>query len=400
MRPLAAAAVKHDVQEVCPCAGCRGQAGAAAQPLELLCPGTCRPDRVRDVSAGRRSPHSPHHLLNTIHLTGVSQPAKCPAAWAPLLWLGQRKAGAAHACVRSVRVCYTTAGLACARARSPLRHPPSPPDSDLASAPPSARQLQQLDPEPERCPRQHPHPVRRLGRWRHHWHHGCRCVCRARVIVATGLQKGLGRQRLGWLRPHRALHLDLEPHLPQRTYYVRVVAALIPHRPHDDSTAPSLPLLNSSPAPLHTCIPPTTAESTGFDPIFFLHHTNVDFIFALYRAWKPNVTVTPGQNTEGEFLVRPSKAPEAVSINSDLPPWCVRGARREYDAVAGGSLDCWLYVCSARPSMALGRQSLQRQQSAALAFAQLHAPAPLGFLSSWSAQRCVPSSAGIITICT
>lgn len=39
----------------------------------------------------------------------------------------------------------------------------------------------------------------------------------------------------------------------------------------------------------------------GFDPLFWLHHANVDRIFALWQALNPDLTVTPYPSNIGSF---------------------------------------------------------------------------------------------------
>ena len=41
----------------------------------------------------------------------------------------------------------------------------------------------------------------------------------------------------------------------------------------------------------------------GFDPIFFLHHSNIDRLLSLWSALHPGVWVTPGPSGEGNFTI-------------------------------------------------------------------------------------------------
>lgn len=72
-----------------------------------------------------------------------------------------------------------------------------------------------------------------------------------------------------------------------------------------------------------------TAESTGLDPIFFMHHSNIDFIFALYQAFKPDVALTEGQFMDGTFLVPPSMDDNYVGSFSDMSPFYKNPSRRK-----------------------------------------------------------------------
>lgn len=72
-----------------------------------------------------------------------------------------------------------------------------------------------------------------------------------------------------------------------------------------------------------------TAETTGLDPIFFMHHSNIDFIFALYRAFKPDVALEDGQFMDGTFLVPPSMDDNYVGSFSDMSPFYKNPSRRQ-----------------------------------------------------------------------
>ena len=51
----------------------------------------------------------------------------------------------------------------------------------------------------------------------------------------------------------------------------------------------------------------------GFDPIFFLHHCNVDRLLSLWSALHPGVWVTPGPFADGSFTI---PAGTAVDTNT------------------------------------------------------------------------------------
>ena len=50
----------------------------------------------------------------------------------------------------------------------------------------------------------------------------------------------------------------------------------------------------------------TYPEVAGFDPIFFLHHSNVDRILAMWQALYPDNWVEPGENLFGTYYEAPS----------------------------------------------------------------------------------------------
>ncbi|EFI28136.1 tyrosinase [Coprinopsis cinerea okayama7 len=52
----------------------------------------------------------------------------------------------------------------------------------------------------------------------------------------------------------------------------------------------------------------------AFDPLFFLHHTNVDRLLSLWTAMNPGVGVSPGDSEDGSFTLRPE-----VPVNRDTP---------------------------------------------------------------------------------
>ncbi|KAL9011382.1 MAG: hypothetical protein Q9173_003766 [Seirophora scorigena] len=57
---------------------------------------------------------------------------------------------------------------------------------------------------------------------------------------------------------------------------------------------------------------------SSFDPIFWLHHANVDRLFALWQAIYPNATVTPQVNAAGSFTEDPGTRED---INTPLLPF-------------------------------------------------------------------------------
>ena len=43
----------------------------------------------------------------------------------------------------------------------------------------------------------------------------------------------------------------------------------------------------------------------AFDPIFYLHHANVDRLLALWSAIHSNIWVTPGSSVDGTITIPP-----------------------------------------------------------------------------------------------
>nr|BAF74396.1 tyrosinase [Pholiota nameko] len=56
----------------------------------------------------------------------------------------------------------------------------------------------------------------------------------------------------------------------------------------------------------------------AFDPIFFLHHCNVDRLLSLWAAINPGVWVSPGDSEDGTFIL-PPEAP--VDVSTPLTPF-------------------------------------------------------------------------------
>ncbi|KAJ7620093.1 tyrosinase [Roridomyces roridus] len=56
----------------------------------------------------------------------------------------------------------------------------------------------------------------------------------------------------------------------------------------------------------------------AFDPIFFLHHCNVDRMLSLWSALNPGVWITPGEATGGTWTIPPDTK---VDKNTDLTPF-------------------------------------------------------------------------------
>ncbi|KAK6535806.1 hypothetical protein TWF281_000057 [Arthrobotrys megalospora] len=64
---------------------------------------------------------------------------------------------------------------------------------------------------------------------------------------------------------------------------------------------------------------------SSFDPIFFLHHTNVDRLFALYQGINPKNYVTPQRNGGGTYGINPDRTDTSTSY---LEPFVKRGGGR------------------------------------------------------------------------
>ena len=50
---------------------------------------------------------------------------------------------------------------------------------------------------------------------------------------------------------------------------------------------------------------PGTHSKLGFDPIFYLHHCNVDRMISLWSAIHPGVWVSPNESEDGTFTIPP-----------------------------------------------------------------------------------------------
>ncbi|RVD80145.1 uncharacterized protein DFL_008051 [Arthrobotrys flagrans] len=74
----------------------------------------------------------------------------------------------------------------------------------------------------------------------------------------------------------------------------------------------------------------TSVPYSSFDPIFFLHHTNVDRIFAIWQAINPKSYVTPQQNGGGTYGV---DWRTTDTVTSPLEPWLRNGWRLNSDTV-------------------------------------------------------------------
>lgn len=59
-------------------------------------------------------------------------------------------------------------------------------------------------------------------------------------------------------------------------------------------------------------------ETAGFDPVFFLHHANVDRLLAMFQAFKPSVYVESGVSTMGSYMYDKGMP---LSISSPLWPF-------------------------------------------------------------------------------
>ncbi|KAK6362601.1 hypothetical protein TWF730_000058 [Orbilia blumenaviensis] len=69
---------------------------------------------------------------------------------------------------------------------------------------------------------------------------------------------------------------------------------------------------------------------SSFDPIFFLHHLNVDRLFAIWQAINPKSYVTPQQNGGGTYGVHWQRED---NVTSPLEPWLRNGWRLNSDTV-------------------------------------------------------------------
>jgi hypothetical protein len=58
--------------------------------------------------------------------------------------------------------------------------------------------------------------------------------------------------------------------------------------------------------------------SSAFDPIFFLHHTNVDRLLSLWSALNPGVWVTRGEATGGTWTILPDAPVDKNTGNTSV----------------------------------------------------------------------------------
>nr|BBV24620.1 tyrosinase2 [Grifola frondosa] len=61
-----------------------------------------------------------------------------------------------------------------------------------------------------------------------------------------------------------------------------------------------------------------TGGAAGLDPIFFLHHSNVDRLVALWQALNPNTFVTPGDSGDGTATIPPGTT---IDVHTNLTPF-------------------------------------------------------------------------------
>ncbi|CAG8720088.1 1794_t:CDS:2, partial [Scutellospora calospora] len=59
-------------------------------------------------------------------------------------------------------------------------------------------------------------------------------------------------------------------------------------------------------------------DIAGFDPIFYLHHSNVDRLIAIWQACHPNAWIIGNNYTEGTFT---DEANKPIDENTELTPF-------------------------------------------------------------------------------
>mgnify|MGYP002630295746 CR=1 FL=1 len=67
----------------------------------------------------------------------------------------------------------------------------------------------------------------------------------------------------------------------------------------------------------------------GFDPVFFLHHCNVDRVFALWQALYPDQWIEPSLSPQGTFTIPMNTT---VDVNTELTPFYRRAGDRYYNS--------------------------------------------------------------------
>ena len=62
--------------------------------------------------------------------------------------------------------------------------------------------------------------------------------------------------------------------------------------------------------------------SAAFDPLFWLHHANIDRLFLLWTKMHPGVWVTPGKGWRGgKYHQDPEWLKDDLDVNSELVPF-------------------------------------------------------------------------------
>lgn len=68
----------------------------------------------------------------------------------------------------------------------------------------------------------------------------------------------------------------------------------------------------------------TFPEVAGFDPIFYLHHANVDRLFAMWQALNPESYIVPTMNTYGSYYELPNSFVDSGNSSASSLPIAVK----------------------------------------------------------------------------
>ncbi|KAG4435031.1 hypothetical protein IFR05_009487 [Cadophora sp. M221] len=80
---------------------------------------------------------------------------------------------------------------------------------------------------------------------------------------------------------------------------------------------------------------------SAFDPIFWLHHTNVDRLFALYQAINPNSYLTPQIEQSGTYALMPNSLD---TVSTPLAPFAPTGAGPYYTSTSARQTSTFGYT--------------------------------------------------------
>ncbi|KAK0115324.1 hypothetical protein ONS96_013783 [Cadophora gregata f. sp. sojae] len=125
--------------------------------------------------------------------------------------------------------------------------------------------------------------------------------------------------------PNRANNALLNSNLKGSTYYALVKPTTFNEFGTTATQGTSIEAVHNQ---VHGCIGLTGGHMSilsysAFDPIFWLHHANVDRLFALYQAINPNTYVTPQIDQFGTYALTPNTLD---TLTTPLAPFAPTGA--------------------------------------------------------------------------
>ncbi|PVH87280.1 Di-copper centre-containing protein [Cadophora sp. DSE1049] len=133
--------------------------------------------------------------------------------------------------------------------------------------------------------------------------------------------------------PNRANNALLNSNLKGSTYYALVKPTTFNEFGTTATQGTSIEAVHNQ---VHGCIGMTGGHMSilsysAFDPIFWLHHVNVDRLFALYQAINPNTYVTPQIDQFGTYAVTPNTLD---TLTTPLAPFAPTGAGPYYTSTS------------------------------------------------------------------